>query len=120
MSQDKFAPRIDGIKQEKTGIRPSEYSKWHRELGPEFLAVDIDYVEYRNDKGIVALIDVTGNMEDERHIINSKQYIWNRTVVQRKILSHLSKTLGVPAYFVLHTKDLKTFHIHDLNKNIEE
>ena len=115
MSQDKFAPRIDDVKQEKTGKRPSKYSEWHRSLGREYLAVDIDYVEYRIGRGIVAFIDVTGEMEDEGHIINSKKYIWKRTTIQRKILSTLSKALGVPSYFVLHTKDMAMFYVYDLS-----
>lgn len=120
MSEDKFAPRINDVKQEKTGKRPSEYSQWHRLLGREYLAVDIDYVEYRTGRGIVALIDVTGEMEDERHLLNSKKYIWARTEIQREILSTMSKALGVPAFFVLHTKGMTIFHVYDLSDIMEK
>lgn len=118
MDWDKFAPRIEGTKQEKIGGRPSKYSEWHRTLGAAFSAVDIDYVEYRKDRGIVALIDVTGNMVDEGHIVNSKKFIWRRTDVQRRVLSTISKALNVPAYFVLHTEDLSVFHVHDLGGDL--
>ena len=114
MGEDIFAPRIDNVKQEKIGKRPSEYSEWHRTLGCEYLTADIDYVEYRIGRGIVALIDVTGEMEDEGHLLNSKKYIWARTKMQREILSTMSKALGVPAFFVLHTKGLTVFHVYNL------
>lgn len=120
MGEHKFAPRIDDVKQEKTGKRPSEYSEWHRSLGREYLAADIDYVEYRTGRGIVALIDVTGEMEDERHLLNSKKYIWKRTKMQREILSTMSKALQVPAFFVLHTRGMTTFHVYNLSDTSEK
>lgn len=120
MNGDKFAPRINNVKQEKIGKRFSEYSKWHRGLGSDYLAVDIDFVEYRTDRGIVAFIDVTGNLEDEGHILNSEKYVWQRTKVQRKILSKLSEISGVPAYFVLHTKDLSLFYVYQITHKIEK
>ncbi len=120
MGEDKFAPRINNVKQEKICKRPSEYSLWHRSLGREYLTADLDYVEYRIGRGIVALVDVTGEMEDEGHMFNSKKYIWARTQMQRTILLTISKALGVPAFFVLHTKDLKLFHVYDLSDTGEK
>lgn len=119
MPNDKIAPRIDGTKQEKTGHRPTEYSEWHRTLGNEFLSMDVDFVEYRVGRGIVALFEVTANMENEGHMIRSKPYIWDRTEVQRDVLTTMSEALGVPAYFTLHTKDLSLFHVYDLSGNQE-
>jgi hypothetical protein len=40
--------------------------------------------------------------------------------MQREVLTNASKALGVPAYFVLHTDDLTTFHVHDLSKSLDE
>lgn len=120
MGEDKFAPRIDNVKQEKIGKRPSEYSEWHRTLGSEYLTADIDCVEYRIGRGIVALIDVTGEMEDEGHLLNSKKYIWARTKMQREILSTMAEALRVPAYFVLHTKDMALFHVYNLSDTVEK
>ena len=120
MGEDKFAPRIDNVKQEKIGKRPSEYSEWHRTLGSEYLTADIDYVEFRRGRGIVALIDVTGEMNDEGHLLNSKKFIWARTKMQREILSAMSKALGVPAFFVLHTKDMTIFHVYNLSDIAEK
>lgn len=107
-------------KQEKLGVRASAYSQWHRTLGDGCYGVDLDWVEYRANRGIVALIDVTGNLNNEEHIINSKQMIWNRTEMQREILETVAKSLGVPAYFVIHTTDLSIFHVHNLAYDLKD
>jgi hypothetical protein len=114
MDYSKFAPRVENTKTEKTGERSSAYSLWHRSLGPDFYAVDIDFVEYRADRGIVAFIAISGKCTDEKHIINSKQYIWERTKLERKILIELSDKINVPAFLVLHSEDLSVFHVHNL------
>ncbi len=114
----KLAPRIDGMKQEKMDYRSSEYSQWHRTLNNCY-TVDIDFVEWRNPDGIVALIDVTGNMKDEDHMLKCHSAIWKRTELQRKILMKLGQAIFVPAYFVMHTKDLSCFHVFHL-PNIEK
>lgn len=118
MDKDKFAPRIDNTKTEKTGERNSDYSLWHRSLGADFLAIDIDWVEYRKDRGIVGFLAVTGKCVDEKHIINSKRFIWERTHLERKILKSLSDSIKAPAYFVIHDNDLSIFHVHDLSKDL--
>lgn len=120
INNNKFAPRVDDTKQEKTGKRPSEYSLWHRSLGPQFFAIDIDYVEFRKDRGIVAFIAVSGEVEDENHLINSKPYIWSRTKMEREILLQLSKNVNVPSFFVIHTKDLSVFHVHKIREDINK
>ena len=120
MDPDKFAPRVDNTKTEKTGQRSSEYSLWHRSLGSEFFAVDIDYVEFRRGRGIVAFIAVSGQVEDEKHLMHSKPYIWERTKMEREILLQLSKKIGVPSFFVIHTKDLSLFHVHKLDENLDK
>lgn len=120
MDKDKFAPRVNQTKMEKTGERNSDYSAWHRTLGPKYLAVDIDFVEYRQDRGIVAFIAVTGRLNDESHIMNAKRFIWKRTAVERKIMLELSLKTGVPAFFTIHNNDLSLFHVHDLTKDLSE
>lgn len=120
MDRDKFAPRINQTKTEKTGERNTDYSLWHRTLGPEYLALDIDFVEYRQERGIVAFLAVTGRCNDEKHIINSKKYIWNRTKVERQILIELSMKMEKPSYFVIHDNDLSIFHVHDLRNKLSD
>ena len=103
-------------KQETTGTRASPYSLWHRELGEGCFAVDVDWVEYRRGRGIVALLGTTGRLTDERHIENSKQYILRRSFLERQILATISRALGVPAFFVIHTETLDVFHVHEPNE----
>jgi hypothetical protein len=118
VDKSKFAPRVENIKCEKTGNRPSEYSLWHRSLGPEYFAIDLDYIEFRKERGIVAFIAVSGETINEKHLINSKKYIWARTLIERGILKRLSEKTGIPAFFVIHTKDLKIFHVHNLGEDL--
>jgi hypothetical protein len=118
MDFKKFAPRVDSTKTEKTGERNTDYSLWHRQLSPQFFAIDIDFVEYREDRGIVAVLAVTGRCKDEKHIVNSKKYIWKRTKLERKILVEFSEKLTIPAYFVIHDDSLSIFHVHNLNKEL--
>lgn len=120
MDNEKFAPRIDNTKTEKTGRRPDAYSLWHREFGSEYYSVDVDYIEYRKGRGIVAFIAVSGECVDEGHILNSKKYIWERTKLERQILTDLSKQCNVPAFFVVHTTDLSLFHVHNLNQDLSK
>lgn len=115
--KERFAPRIDGTKQEKIYERPSEYSKWHRTLGKDCLACDIDFVEYRLGRGVVGFIATTSRFKDEEHMINSKKYVWQRTSIERKILKELSEASDVPAYFVFHLDDLSIFHVHNPSNN---
>lgn len=119
MDENKYAPRVNQTKMEKIGERNSDYSAWHRTLGPEFLAVDIDFVEYRKERGIVAFIAVTGRLNDDKHILNSKRFIWKRTQVERNILIDLSNKTGLPAYFVIHDTNLSIFHVHDLSESLD-
>jgi hypothetical protein len=106
------------VKQEQTGERCSAYSTFHRELGAECLAVDVDWVEYREGRGIVAFIATTGRCVDSAHILKCKPHIWNRTVVEREILCVLSIHVGAPAFYVIHSDDLSVFHVHNLRESL--
>lgn len=114
--ENNFIKRVNGVKQETIGARPSNYSEWHRTLGIDFKAVDIDFVEYRESRGIVGLFGVTGRCKDKNHINNSKKYIIQRTYVERKILKELAEGKDYSSYLVIHTEDLSVFHVWNLNK----
>lgn len=120
MNGEKFAPRREGTKQEKLGERPSKYSEWHRKLGAEFFSLDIDFVEYRKNKGIVAFMAVTGKLNDVKHLENSKRFIWDRTGLEREILMELTRRTGIPSYFVIHTDDLTVFDVHNLAEPLDK
>ena len=102
-------------KPERTGERASEYSLWHRQLGSGCYAVDVDWVEYRFNRGIVAFICATSRFNSEQHLINSKPMVFARTELERKIVKQLSEVMKVPAFFVMHLTDLSLFHVYDLS-----
>lgn len=91
----------------------SSYSEFHRTIDRCY-CIDLDCIEWRENRGVVALICTTGRLNDNFHINNSKPFIWKRTELERKIVSEMSEKTGVPAYYVIHDKDLSTFHVHKL------
>lgn len=102
----------------KDKISDYDYSLFHRNIAGAY-SIDIDSVEFRKGKGIVALICRTANLNDNNHIYNSKRYIWERTEFERNIVSEISQKMNIPAYYVIHTKDLSIFHVHKLpNKEV--
>lgn len=103
-------------KPETLGVRPSEYSEWHRSLGQGCYAVDVDWVEWREGRGIVALIATTGNCESISHCLNSLPKIWERTQIERTILRGLAFAAGVPSFYVVHTTNLESFVIINLEE----
>ena len=107
-------------KQETIGVRPTEYSEFHRTLGGECYATDIDFVEWRIGRGIVGFFAVTGRLKDERHLKNSKPMIWARTEVERQILYQLSISTGKPAFLVIHTSNMNIFHVHNIKNSIDK
>ncbi len=107
------------MKLEKTNSRQSPYNDWHRNLGQECYAIDIDWIEYRTNKGIVAIICTTGKLKDNNHIINSKPMIWTRTELERKIIKEIATKLNVPGYYVIHSEDLTEFHVHNLREDLK-
>jgi hypothetical protein len=106
-----------GVRKEGSNERSMDYSNWHRTFSQFCYAIDVDFVEYRINRGIVGLFGITGNFEDERHIINSKKYVLGRNYVEREILKDLTKDQKFNAYLVLHTKDLSLFHVWNLTLN---
>ena len=106
-------------KDETTYNRVSDYSLFHRELGSGYYAIDVDWVEYRAGRGIVALICVTGNIEDKFRIHDIKKIVWGRTEFERKVINMIADKLEVPAYYVVHDTALTVFHVHNI-KNLKE
>lgn len=104
-------------KPETIGTRPRAYSEFHRSFCSNAYAIDIDFVEWRSGRGIVALFGVTGNMNDEGHLVLSRPYIWKRTEMERKVLCEMASKLGVPAFYVFHTISLDIFHVYSLLNN---
>jgi len=91
-------------RREVTGKRPLEYSKFHREHLPRWCYMtDIDAVEWREGRGIVALIETAD--------IRSKcDRDW-----QLRVLKELSRRSGIPAYFVRHDRECTIFVVERLD-----
>lgn len=106
------------MKEEKTFTRVSPYNLYRRNFGPPHYALDIDWIEYRPNKGIVALICTTGRLQNKQHIQNSKKFIWIRTKLERKIMKTIADKLKVKAYYVIHTEDLSYFEVFDLDYSL--
>jgi hypothetical protein len=92
---------------ETTNNRPSEYSAWHRKLGSEYSAIDIDYVEVRNGR-IKAIIGVT-HCYTKFHINYNKEAILKRSEFERSVMINMANKMGVKAYYVIHSIDMKNF-----------
>jgi len=85
----------------------TRYGKWHWEnLPKDCYMMDLDSMEIRKDRGIVALIEFreTSTMLNE----------W-----QCEIIREISEKLKVPAYFV-RSSNFKTFLVTSLNFKNEE
>jgi len=91
------------VKPELTGERDLSYSRWHRTLGDSYYMIDLDSIEWRSGKGVVALIE-TARLQA---IVYKKKF-------QIKVMKELAQRLGVPAYLVLYNDELTLFEVYDL------
>jgi len=76
-------------KPEYSGVRDLTYNRWHRTIGSECIATNIDWVEVRYGK-IKAIIE---DKDDRSKGIPS----W-----QLRIMTEVAQSLGVPLYIVFH------------------
>ena len=79
------------VKPEITGRRDLTYSRWHRTLPSYCYMVDIDCVEWRSTKGVVALIETCIGTA----IAYKKKF-------QLRVLKEIAGKLGVPCYLVIY------------------
>jgi len=91
---------MSSVKPEFTGKRELNYNKWHRTIGHDYFMIDLDSVEWRKDRGVVAII--------ERGLFTGKATIDNIIEFKRfeiKVVSEIAEKLKVPAYLVFYTID---------------
>jgi len=93
----------DMVKPERTGERDLTYSRWHRTLGDPYYMIDLDSIEWRSGKGIVALIE-TARFEA---MVYKKKF-------QLKVLKELAERIGAPAFLVLYNDELTFFEVYNL------
>lgn len=90
------------------------YSRWHYKLDWACKCRDIDYLEIR-DGNIHALLEITGKLQDEKHLKNSISSIFGRWSLHQMMFRELTQQLNSPAFFVIHTTNLNVFYVFDLN-----
>jgi hypothetical protein len=91
-------------KPEITGVRDLRYSLWHRTIGPEVYATDLDFIEWRNGRGVVALIE-------------AKQGRGRLSDFQRKVFCELSQRAKIPFYVVRYDETMTRFTVMRLPDN---
>ena len=97
------------VKPEKTGERDLTYSRWHRTLPNYCYMIDLDSIEWRPDRGIVALIETC---RGESTVFRKK--------FQLKVIREIANKLKVPCYLVIYharNANLNFFEVYDLTKN---
>jgi len=100
------------VRKERTFKRSSKYSKWHRTLPNYCYVMDLDWVEWRSGRGVVALIEVAIRKNEQllQNLIKLKDF-------ETTILLEIATKLNVPAYVVYHEEDLSKFYVKQLKPN---
>lgn len=95
------------VKEERHNTRDLSYSNWHRTLPDFCYMIDLDSIEWRSNRGIVAFVEVA--LRDEKQTID--QQLETKTF-EITILTELSQKLAVPSYIVFYNESLTTFNIY--------
>lgn len=95
------------VKDERTNKRDLIYSNWHRTIGDIYYTLDFDYVEWRNGRGIVAIIECALNHTTSQQLLQAKKF-------EFKVYTEASRKLHVPAYFVIYDKLLVLFEVYKI------
>jgi len=99
------------VKPEFTGKRDLTYNKWHRTLGNPYYMLDVDCLEWRKERGIVAVVERSLYRKEcgysQRDIINFKKF-------EIKVITELSQKLKVPAYLVFYNEELTIFDVYKI------
>ncbi len=90
------------------------YSDWHRTIGRDYYANDVDWLEWRigpSGPEIVALIELTFSEETPGNSYCEAALARFKRDGQYTITNMVSGALAVPAYFVIARYDLKVFRV---------
>lgn len=101
------------VKDPVTRIGHTPYSTFRRSIYTGGASLDVDNVEVRDGK-IKAVMAITGRLESEAHIMNSKRMIWERSTQERFILIDIARALACKAFYVIHDVNLELFHVHNI------
>ena len=99
------------VKPEFTGKRDLTYNLWHRTVGDQYYMLDVDCLEWRNGRGIVAII--------ERGLYNSESNYSKEAIIrfkrfELKVVTELSQKLKVPAYLTFYNIELSEFDVYQI------
>ena len=97
------------VKREFTGKRDLSYNKWHRTIGDKNYMIDIDCVEWRGERGVVAIIE---RALDTCHY--QRQQLLEFKKFEIKVVSQIADILRVPAYLVFYDKELSQFDVYHI------
>jgi len=112
------------VKREDKLFLAEKYKDWHRTLGDDLFAMDLDQIEvrYRNGSPVpVAFIELTSADDLSRCENGSKLMldIFDRLSpgkMQGAVLLWMAKCLGIPAYIVVFQEDLQAFAVRRLGR----
>jgi len=107
-----FLGSLRMVKPEYTGKRDLSYNKWHRTIGDSYYMIDLDCVEWRSNKGTVAIIERALDMQKYplEQIIEYKKF-------ELTVASEIAEKLKVPAYLVFYNPQLTEFKIYIIQQN---
>ena len=97
------------VRQERFNTRDLLYSNWHRTLPDFCYMIDLDCVEWRSDRGIVAFIETA--LIDYNQNISSQL---DTKTFEVKVLYELFKRTDIKTFIVFYNQELTTFWIFSL------
>jgi hypothetical protein len=94
------------VKEERTFKRDLTYNLWHRTIGDAYYMIDLDCVEWRTNRGVVAILERSLNIQNGtlEQIIGDKKF-------ELTVYSQVARKLEVPAYLVFYNEELTEFKI---------
>jgi len=100
------------VRQEQSFKRPSIYSEYHRTLPNWCYTIDVDWLEWRNNRGIVAFIETAVKLPETNpsSILQTKEF-------EFKVLSELRRRTKIPTYLTIHTENCENFWVYSINEN---
>jgi len=94
------------VKEERTFKRDLTYNVWHRTIGDDYYMIDLDCIEWRKNRGTVAIIERTMDMQNcpLKQIIEDKRF-------ELTVYSEIAQKLEVPAYLTFYNEELTEFRV---------
>ena len=110
---------MPATRRERTQRRPDRLSRWHREALPWWAwACDVDLVEVRHGRGIVAVIE-HGEVEG-RPTAKRARAIAECKRLQLGVVRQIAEALDVAGLFVLHNEDMTRVAVLDARADTVE